>query len=234
MDTDQKRDLRMASSQRIRVLIADDHPIVRQGLELVINSQPDLTLVGQAANGEEVIQKFSATRPDIVVMDLHMPVMDGLTAIKEIIRISPGAQILAITSFPDDEMVIAAIQAGASGMILKDAPPDHLLSSIRAVAQGESALHPWVAKELIKRFQQPVETSTDQQELTQREIEVLKCLAAGLSNRAIADELSISTRTVTTHVRNILDKLNLENRTQAALYAVERGIVSVGDHPKSK
>lgn len=212
------------SAGLIRVLIADDHPIVRQGLELVINSQPDLALVGQAADGAEAVQIFTATHPDVVVMDLQMPVKDGLAAIEEIRQTGVPAQILVLTSFPEDDMVIAAIQAGASGVMLKDAPPERLLDAIRAVARGESALHPRVAQKLIRRVQQEASLPPAASVLTPRETQVLRCLAAGMSNREIARELDISTRTVTTHVRNLLDKLGLHNRTQAALYAVEKGL----------
>jgi DNA-binding NarL/FixJ family response regulator len=215
----------MIATKIVRVLIADDHPIVRQGLELVINSQPDMEVVGQAADGAEVVQLFMVLEPDVVVMDLQMPVKDGLAAIMEIRQTGVDSKILGLTSFPEDDMVFGFIQAGASGIMLKDAPSEHLLDAIRAVAQGESALHPRVVQKLIQRVQQSSAPSVTDYGLTPRELEVLKFLAAGLSNRAIATKLSISTRTVTTHVRNILDKLELENRTQAALFAVAQGIV---------
>jgi DNA-binding NarL/FixJ family response regulator len=213
------------TAELIRVLIADDHPIVRQGLEIVISSQPDMKLVGQAVNGQEALLLIRETKPDVVVMDLKMPVMNGLAAIEEIRKSYPDTQILVLTSFPDDEMVISAIQLGANGVMLKDSPPEQLLNSIRDVVHGQNPLHPLITHQLMIKIQQSAAPTPVDHFLTNREVEVLKCLAQGLSNREIALKLTISSRTVTTHVRNILDKLGLDNRTQAALYAVEHGIV---------
>ena len=213
------------TTELIRVLIADDHPIVRQGLEILINSQSDMILIGQAANGNEAVMLIKESKPDVVVMDLKMPVKNGLSAIEEIKKSGLEIPILVLTSFPDDEMVISAIQLGANGVMLKDSPPEQLLNSIRDVVHGQSPLHPSVAHKLMLKIQQSAALATVNTLLTVREIDVLKCMAQGLSNREIALKLAITTRTVTTHVRNILDKLGLENRTKAALYAVERGIV---------
>lgn len=209
----------------IRVLIADDHPIVRQGLEIMINSQPDLTLAGQAADGDEAIKLIRELEPDVVVMDLKMPVKNGLSAIEEIKKSGSDIPVLVLTSYPDDEMVISAIQLGAKGVMLKESPPEQLLNAIRDVVHRKSILHPLVTQKLMESIRQSAVSTAAGDALTNRETDVLKCLAQGLSNREIATRLSISTRTVTTHVRNILDKLELENRTQAALYAVEHGIV---------
>jgi len=211
-------------AELIRVLIADDHPIVRQGLEIVINSQPDLKLVGQAADGNEALTLIRELKPDVVVMDLKMPVKNGLTAIQEVKNSDPEIPVLVLTSFPDDEMVISAIQLGANGVMLKDSPPEQLLKSIRDVVHGKSALHPSVAQMLMVKVRQSAAVTPVNHLLTNREIDVVKCLAQGCSNREIALTLSISTRTVTTHIRNILDKLGLDNRTQAALYALQHGI----------
>jgi len=213
------------TAKLIRVLIADDHPIVRQGLEIVINSQPDLKLVGQAADGNEALTLIRELKPDVVVMDLKMPVKNGLTAIQEIKYSDPEIPVLVLTSFPDNEMVISAIQMGANGVMLKDSPPEQLLNSIRDVAHGRSALHPSIVQKLMVKVQHSAAVTPVDQLLTNREIDVLKCLAQGSSNREIALTLSISSRTVTTHIRNILDKLGLNNRTQAALFAVQHGIV---------
>lgn len=212
-------------AQSIRVLIADDHPIVRQGLEIVINSQPDMKLVGQAANGSEAQTLYRELKPDVIVMDLKMPGENGLAAIESIRKYSLETPILVLTSFSDDEMVISAIQLGANGVMLKDSPPEQLVNAIRDVVHGKSSLHPSVAHKLMLRIRQSATPMPAGDMLTGREIDVMKCLAQGMSNQEIALELSISTRTVTTHVRNILDKLGLSNRTQAALYAVEHGIV---------
>ena len=211
-------------SEQIRIIIADDHPIVRQGLEVVLNAQDDMSLVGQATNGEEAVRLAQELRPDVIIMDLQMPVKDGLAAIREIDRSDVVANILVLTSFPEGDNVFAAIKAGAAGFLLKDSPPDQLLGAIRTVYQGESVLHPTVARKLIQEIKQPAELPPAEKPLTPRELEVLQFVAHGLSNREIAEELGVSVRTVTTHVRNILDKLHLANRTQAALYAIEKGI----------
>jgi NarL family two-component system response regulator LiaR len=211
-------------AETIRVLIADDHPIVRQGLGVVLAAQPDMELVAEATDGQEAVDLAQETQPDVIVMDLMMPVKDGLTAIKEIDRLNLSSRILVLTSFPDDNNVFDVIKAGAMGFLLKDSPPERLLEAIRTVYQGESALHPSIARKLVQEIKSPSDLSLTEEPLTPRELDVLKCLAQGQSNREIATELSISTRTVTTHVRNILDKLHLANRTQAALYAREEGL----------
>ena len=154
-----------------------------------------------------------------------MPVKDGLATIDDLKRSGLETRVLVLTSFPDDEMVISAIQLGANGILLKDSPPERLLGAIREVASGNPSLHPMIAEILMKKVQLSAESEPVETTLTAREIDILKCLAQGLSNREIAHKLSISTRTVTTHVRHILDKLGLDNRTKAALYAVEHGIV---------
>jgi len=212
-------------NETIRILIADDHPIVRQGLELLVSAQSDLELVAQASNGEEAVQLAKETRPDVIVMDLQMPVKNGLTAITEINQLGIGANILVLTSFPEDEMVIKTVKTGAAGIMLKDSPPEKLLEAIRTVYRGESALHPTIARKLMDEVRQPSQPLSLKDQLTPRELDVLKCLSQGLTNREIALQLDVSVRTVTTHVRNILDKLQLDNRTQAALFAAEQGVI---------
>lgn len=211
-------------SEAIRILIADDHPIVRQGMETLIGAHADLDLVGQAINGAEAVRMAKETQPDVIIMDLQMPVLDGVSAMEQIGEAGIKSRILVLTSFPDDDLVMNAIKAGASGLLLKDSPPQQLLDAIRTIHRGESALHPTVMRRLMQEVQEP-STPDVASKLTAREVEVLECLARGLSNQQIALELSISVRTVTTHVRNILNKLQLENRTQAALFAVESGII---------
>lgn len=210
----------------IKILVADDHPLIRQGLQVVIEAQPDLRLVGEAVNGGQAIQLAQALQPDIVIMDLKMPVMDGLAATREISQAVPQAQVLILTSFPDDENVYTAIKAGAVGFLLKDASAEYLLDAIRTVHRGESVLHPAIARKLMREIKEPSRLPPTTDPLTAREIEVLACMAQGMSNRQIAQHLSVSVRTVSSHVRSILDKLHLANRTQAALYAVEQGITS--------
>jgi NarL family two-component system response regulator LiaR len=212
--------------QRIRVLIADDHPVVRQGLKVILDAQPDIEWVGEAADGEEAVRQARDLQPDVIILDLRMPVMDGLTAMREINQLGLAARILVLTSYPEDKDVFAAIKGGAMGVLLKDSPPGNLLQAVRTVHAGDSTLHPAIARTLMLEIKRPPALALDQEPLTPRELDVLRCLARGLSNREIANELSVSTRTVTTHVRHILDKLHLDNRTQAALYAVEHGIVS--------
>jgi len=219
-------------TEKIRVLIADDHAIVRQGLEVVINTQPDMELIAEAKDGEEAVRLVRETRPNVVVMDLQMPVKDGLTAIEEINQLNLETQILVLTSFPEDEMVIEAVKAGATGILLKDSLPDKLLAAIRSVNRGESVLHPTVSRKLMEKVRQPSKTVSLEDLLTHRELDVLKLLAEGSTNGQIALSLKISIRTVTTHIRNILDKLHLQNRTQAALYAVEHGISSFENKKK--
>lgn len=211
-------------TETIRVVIADDHPIVRQGLRVALGAQGDLDLIGEASNGAEAVDMVRKLQPDVTIMDLQMPIMDGITAIKEITRDDDEACILVLTSFPDDKNVFTAIKAGAMGFLLKEAPPEELLDSIRTVHQGQAALHPTIAHRLIQEVKSPSELHSSLDPLTPREMDVLRCLARGLSNREIADELTVSVRTVTTHMRNILDKLHVSNRTQAALYALEHGV----------
>ena len=210
----------------IKILIADDHPLIRQGLQVVIEAQPDLKLVGEADNGEQAVLRVMALQPDIVIMDLQMPVKDGLAATREISQSVPQAQVLILTSFPDDENVYAAIKAGAVGFLLKDSSAEYLLDAIRIVYRGESVLHPAIARKLMREIKEPSRLPPTTEPLTSREVDVLACMAQGMSNRQIANKLSVSVRTVSSHVRSILDKLHLANRTQAALYAVEQGITS--------
>lgn len=211
--------------ETIKILIADDHPLIRQGLRVIIEAQPDLELVGEANNGEQAVQQALALHPDIVIMDLQMPVKDGLASTREIAQADPRAQVLVLTSFPDDDNVYAAIKAGAMGFLLKDSSAEYLLDAIRTVSRGESVLHPTIARKLMQEIKQPLKLPPTTEPLTPREVQVLGYLAQGMANSQIANNLSVSVRTVSTHVRNILDKLHLANRTQAALYAVEQGIV---------
>lgn len=211
-------------SENIRVLIADDHPLIREGLRGLLAAEPDLELVGEAADGSEAVEKTDQLRPDVILLDLLMPVKSGIEAIIEIKEKDPGARILVLTSFADDEQLFPALRAGALGYLLKDSSPQDLLRAIRSVYRGESSLHPAIARRLVLQFSQPAVDSSPENPLTQREVEVLKLVAEGLSNQNIADELVVSERTVGKHVGNILEKLHLANRTQAALYALREGL----------
>jgi NarL family two-component system response regulator LiaR len=210
--------------ENIRVLIADDHAIVREGLRTLLAGERGMELVGEAADGEEARRQALTLKPDVILMDLVMPGQDGLTAIREIRRVNPDARILVLTSFAEDDKVFPAIKAGAIGYLLKDSLPDDLLKAIRDVHRGESSLHPSIALKVIQELHQPTDLPPTDHPLTEREVTVLKLVAQGMSNQEIAEELTISEWTVRTHVRNIMGKLHLANRIQAALYALREGI----------
>jgi NarL family two-component system response regulator LiaR len=218
----------MTDQKPIRILIADDHPIVRRGLTSLINIKPDLELVGEAADGLEAVDKARLLQPDVIILDLMMPRKSGLEAIKEIKQDNPEARILVVTSFAEDENVFPAIKAGALGYLLKDSPPELLLQAIHDVYRGESSLHPTIARKLIRELNQPpAGLPPTEAPLTRRELEVLRLVAQGLSNQDIAQKLVVSEGTVRIHVSNILTKLHLANRTQAALYALQEGLTGL-------
>ena len=213
-------------TETIRILIADDHAIVREGLRWLIDTEPGIELVGEAADGVEAVLKARSLQPDVILLDLVMPRKGGIEAIAEIKQENPEARILVLTSFAEDDKVFPAIQAGALGYLLKDSSPQELLKAIREVYQGESSLHPTIARKLIGELNRPSDLPATEEPLTEREVEVLSLVARGLSNQEIAERLVVSERTVRTHVSNILGKLHLANRTQAALYAVREGLAS--------
>ena len=204
----------------IRILIADDHAVVRQGLEMFLGLDPDLEVVGQAPNGAEAVRLAKELRPDVVLMDLMMPVMDGITAIGELRRDLPETEIIALTSVLEDASVVGAVQAGAIGYLLKDTEADQLREAIKAAAAGQVQLAPEAAARLVREVRAPASPET----LTEREVEVLRLIAGGLSNKEIAAALYIGEKTVKTHVSHILTKLGLQSRTQAALHAVRIGL----------
>lgn len=212
--------------KNIRILIVDDHAIVREGLRGLIEVEPDMEFVGEATSGSEGVEKALALRPDVILMDLLMPEMDGVTAIKEIKAGWGEACVLVLTSFLEDDMVFPAIENGALGYLLKDTQPDELLNAIRGVHRGETMLHPSIAKKIMQRIQTggDEDKKEEGQVLTERELDVLKLLAQGDGDREIAKKLVVSERTVHFHVGNILSKLHLANRTQAALYAIRKGL----------
>ncbi|MCP4167742.1 MAG: response regulator transcription factor [Chloroflexi bacterium] len=214
-------------SETIRVLITDDHAIVRKGMGALLATEPDIAVVGEASNGEEAVKAAGALQPDVILMDLAMPVMDGIEAIRLITSQQSDARILVITSFATDEKVFPAIQAGALGYLLKDSDPEDLVNAIHQVHRGEPSLHPEIARKLLLELSRPSEQPPTPDPLTEREVEVLRLLARGLSNREIAEELVISDATVRTHVSRILNKLHLASRTQAALYALREGLASL-------
>lgn len=215
--------------ENIRILVVDDHHIVREGLRALIETEPGLELVGEARDGYEAVLKARSIKPDVILMDLVMPRMDGLEAISQIKRENEQVQILVLTSYSEDSKVFSAIKLGAMGYLLKDSLPQELLRSIREVYHGQPSLHPSIARKLMTELNRPSETPSVGEPLTEREGDVLKLLALGLSNQDIADRLVISERTVRTHVSNILMKLHLANRTQAALHAWREGLISPDD-----
>lgn len=215
------------TTKTLRVLIADDHEVVREGIATMIASQPDMNLVGEAVDGRQAVKLAAELRPDVILMDLVMPQMDGLQAIEAIIHENPGARILVLTGFADDEKVFPAIKAGALGYLLKDTPRSQLLQAIRDVAQGRVFLHPEIALKVIGELNRPAELPPTVEPLTERELETLRLVARGLTNQEIAAQLFLNERTVAKHVGSILAKLHLANRTQAALYALKKGIAEL-------
>jgi NarL family two-component system response regulator LiaR len=211
----------------IRVLVADDHAIVRKGICALLATESCIEVVAEAEDGREALSQAQRVQPDVILMDLVMPGMDGLEATRRITARQPEARILVLTSFAGDDKVFPAIRAGALGYLLKDSGPEELTQAIQQVYRGESALHPSVARKVLRQLSSPSERGADMDVLTDRELEVLQLLAKGQSNREISDTLTISEATVRTHVSNILAKLNLCSRTQAALYALREGLASL-------
>jgi NarL family two-component system response regulator LiaR len=218
-----------ATRDAIRIFVADDHAIIRKGIRAVLEIVPDMEVVGEAANGREAVAKVKKLQPDVILMDLVMPEMDGIEAIRHIKAHRPEARILVLTTFAGEDKIFPAIKAGALGYHLKDSSPDELVQAIRQVYRGESSLHPVIARRVLQELSCPSEQPPTPDPLTPREVEVLRLVAQGLENRQIAEELVISEATVRTHVSNIMGKLHLASRTQAALYALREGLASLDD-----
>ncbi len=213
----------------IRVLLCDDHAIVRKGIGALLATQPNIEVVGEACDGAEAVALAKQLQPDVILMDLVMPQLDGIGATQQITTQQPNVHILVLTSFAADDKVFPAIKAGALGYLLKDSGPTQLLEAIHQVARGEPSLEPAIARKVLFEIHHPPKGPPTRDPLTQREADVLKLIAQGLSNREIADRLVITERTVCTHVSNILTKLHLASRTQAALYALKEGLTSLDD-----
>jgi len=219
------------SKSPIRVLITDDHSIVRKGIRALLATESDIEVVGEAGDGAEAAAQAQALHPDVILMDLVMPKVDGIEATRRILAQQPGMRILVLTSFAADDKVFPAIKAGALGYLLKDSGPDELVQAIHQVHRGEPSLEPSIARKVLLELSQPPKTPLTAEPLTGREVDVLRLVAQGRSNRDIADELVITEMTVRTHVSNILGKLHLASRTQAALYALREGLASLDDVP---
>ena len=221
-------------SSPIRVLIIDDHVIVRKGIRALLAAKRDIQVVGEAGDGAEAVARVEALSPDVILMDLVMPKMDGIQAIREIVARDPGARVLVLTSFAADEQVFPAIKAGALGYLLKDSGPQQLVQAIRQVYRGEPSLEPSIARKVLSELSSPPRKPLTPDPLTARELEILRLVAQGRSNKEIAGQLTIAEETVHTHVSNILGKLHLASRTQAALYALREGIASLDDIPDAQ
>jgi two-component system, NarL family, response regulator LiaR len=215
----------------IRVLVTDDHAIVRKGIKALLATEKDIEVVGEAGNGLEAFEKVKTMQPDVVLMDLMMPVMDGIEASRQITTHFPQVHVLVLTSFAADDKVFPAIKAGALGYLLKDSGPDELVSSIRSVHQGLPSLEPTIARKVLLELSQPPKADSPVDPLSERELEVLRLIAQGLSNKEIADQLVVTEFTVRSHVSKILSKLHLVSRTQAALFALKKGLASIDDVP---
>ena len=214
-------------SKTIRLLICDDHAVVRRGLRSLVGVKAEMELVGEAVDGDEAVVMAKKLKPDVIIMDLIMPRKDGVTAITEIKKKNQNAKILVLTSFSDDKNVFSAIKAGASGYLLKDSSPEELLQAIHDVHAGKSSLHPVIAQKVIQEMHQPTDLPPTDDPLSAREVEVLQNVAQGMSNQEIARTLKIKEGTVRIHVGNILNKLQLANRTQAALHALREGLAEL-------
>ncbi|HEU5103341.1 MAG TPA: response regulator transcription factor [Roseiflexaceae bacterium] len=216
-------------SAPIRVLVVDDHLVVRTGIRALLSAEPEIAVVGEARDGAEAVAEALRLQPDVILMDLVMPQMDGIAAIERILSHQPAARILVLTSFEADDKIFPAIRAGALGYTLKDFGPAELIRAIERVYRGESSLHPAIARKVLQELAQPPKRPPTVEPLTDREVAVLRLIAQGQSNQEIADALRIGEGTVRVHVSNILSKLHLASRTQAALYALREGLASLAD-----
>jgi DNA-binding NarL/FixJ family response regulator len=225
--------------ETITVLLADDHAVVRQGTRELLDREVGIDVVAEASDGKEAVQKAIKERPDVVVMDFAMPELNGIEATRQIKAVAPGIAILVLTAYDSNQYIFAFLEAGAAGYLLKDVQVDELVEAIRAVHAGESMLHPAIARKVINRFAQPQEETgggkrspgvpAPLDQLTERELEVLKMAAKGMSNREIAQELTISVRTVQTHLTNIFNKMGVGSRTEAVVHALRKNWITLED-----
>lgn len=213
--------------EKIKILIADDHPVVREGLMSMVSREPDFIVVGEATNGKEAVAKAVELKPDIILMDLRMPEMDGVEAMKQIAAVNPQIKFIILTTFSDDEYIFRGIEAGARAYLLKDTPREELFKAIRTVYKGESLIQPVVASKVLDKFAELARQTQAPDALTDREIEVLQLIAKGAANKEIADALCISSSTVKTHIASIFQKLGANDRTEAVTQAIKRGIIKI-------
>ena len=213
----------MSTETKIKLLIVDDHAMVREGVKMYLNFDPTLEVIGEASNGQEALELLVQLSPDVILMDLVMPVLDGISTITEVKKRYPDIEIIALTSVLEDEKVVGAVQAGATGYLLKDSKPQELIEAIHAAGRGEVCLHPEAAKRLMRQ----VKTPDMRESLTPRETDILKMISRGYSNKDISKELDLSEYTIKAHVSSLLSKLELSSRTQAALFALKQGLVGL-------
>lgn len=229
-----KKNISTSETNPIRVMVVDDHAIIRKGIKSVLELVPDMEFVGEAENGLDATRLDETLHPDVILMDLVMPDMDGIEAIRQIKMKRADAKILVLTTFAGEEMVLPAIKAGALGYHLKDSSPEALIEAIRQVHRGEASLHPVIARKVLSEISSPPEHPPTTEPLTPRELEVLHLVAQGFENREIAEKLVISEATARTHVSNIMSKLHLASRTQAALYALKEGLASLKEKGEAR
>jgi two-component system, NarL family, response regulator LiaR len=221
-------------SDLIRVMVVDDHPVVRRGIKSLLGEEEDIQVVGEAVNGKDAIEKVESLHPDVILMDLVMPEMGGIEAIEKITAAFPMVRILVMTSFAADDKVFPSIKAGALGYLLKDSDPEDLIRMIRQVFRGELSIHPTIARKVIQELNRPAQEPLTPSPLTEREVEILQLLAQGVENKEIARRLVVRDATVRTHVSNILSKLQLANRVQATLYSLRTGLTSLDGEPSDQ
>ncbi len=213
--------------EQIQIVVVDDHPVLRDGLSAVLSTQPDFRVIGEAESGVEAVEIIVELRPDVVMLDLEMPEMDGVETLKRLRQHNPDIRVIVFTAFDTDERILAAVQAGAQGYLLKGAPRDQIFEAVRVVHSGDSLLQPVVASKLLRQMTQTGDSTDALGSVTPRESDVLNLLALGLQNKEIAGQLGISERTVKFHVGSILSKLNAGNRTEAVTIALQRGLIEL-------
>lgn len=212
---------------KIRILVVDDHPVVREGIAAMLERQSDMEVVGEASDGAAGVDQCMSKNPDIVLMDLRMPVMDGVEAMRRISEKQPAVRFIVLTTYDNDEYIFKGIEAGARAYLLKDAPREDLFKAVRAVHRGESLIHPTVASKVLDRFATLSKQAQPPELLSEREMEVLRLMATGAANKTIAAQLCISESTVKTHVQSIFQKLDVNDRTEAVTHALQRGIITL-------